>query len=357
MDMNSTFNETRTITSPDELHRIFDLYFTDKSAYLDQYGKKIRVKCYNCNNGKAMVGIPYVKKLTDQVVVFTNTGENLINLQLKKITRHERNIYLFEIVRCNIIVPSRCSSRYRISSGSEPRKSVFITDIINEDGIGNSLLNESRKVSSILNYLENELKRHFSSVRFMAKTDEVHQTCQYNSSEGKAALHENGYEYYMKYIFEKEFMAQNSSLMFKEAVLPLYYRGKIPYGWLMVGKDCNLTDTDLGVAGSFIQSVERYLLKLGVFQTDSERIAVSEVSLSGLSVVQGEKNMRRFPVGNRFCCDLVLPENQRVNLLVKVRHNFSDEEGIVHTGLEIEKTDAEKFAEFKQFLDSYENHH
>jgi len=166
----------------------------------------------------------------------------------------------------------------------------------------------------------------FSSVRFVTKNEAPHDIrMQYITKRRKGIIirkiddpapdDKDGYDFYMKNIFHLEKPVKMRKLSFSEAVLPLYYRDKIPYGYLKVDKDSNLNDSDLILAEKYVTSIEHYLLKQEIFPVVADKIIVHEVSSAGLSVLQHEKkNSRHFKIGSQFCYDLVIPDNKKVPL-------------------------------------------
>ena len=148
---------------------------------------------------------------------------------------------------------------------------------------------------------------------------------------------------------------KSRKLSFSEVILPLFYRNKIPYGYLKAEKDSNLSDADLKLAEKFVKSIEQYLIKQEIFPVVTDKIIVHEVSLSGLSVLQHEKkNSRHFKIGSQFCYDLVIPDNKKVHLLARIKHNSPGGDGIIRTGFEIEKIDDSSIEDFNSYIKSFE---
>lgn len=366
--MKDILNETQTITSRQRIKEIFDTFFIDKPAYL-KYGKKdIRVKCYSCINGKVMAGIPFVKIIPDPVTIYTSIGNKIINLYLEKTGRAEFDVTYFDVIKCTLVVPARSFERYRISHNKDHRKVAYITGFITDTILENSLMFGSKKISSIFNYAETELLKHFSSVKFLTKIEAQNDIrMQYVAENRKGIVVKKinddnpedaeGYNFYMKNIFHREKSVKSGSLPLSEAVIPLIYKNKIPYGYLSVTKDLTMNKSDLTLAENFVRSIEQFLLKQEVFPVVSENIIVDEVSLGGMSVLQyDKKNLRHFKIGNQFCCDLIFPENKKIHLLSRIRHNSTYGEGIVRTGFEIEKIDENQVQDFNDYIGSFEEH-
>jgi hypothetical protein len=364
--MNDILSETQTITSRQRIKEIFDTFFIDKPVYL-KYGKKdIRVKCYSCINGKVMAGIPFVKVIPDPVIIYSSIGNKIINLHLKKTGRAEFDVTYFDVIKCTLIVPARSFERYKISHNKDHRKVAYITGFITETILENSLMFESKKIGSIFNYAETELRKHFSSVRFLTKNVAQNDIrMQYVAQRRRGIVvkklndespeDREGYDFYMKNIFSREKSVKSGSLPFSEAVIPLTYRNKIPYGYLSITKEITMSKSDLTLAENFVKSIEQFLLKQEVFPVVPENIIVNEVSLRGMSVLQyDKKNLRHFKIGNQFCCDLVFPENKKIHLLSRIRHNSPDGDGVVRTGFEIEKIDDNHIQDFKDYVGSFE---
>ncbi len=359
------FNDTKTITSRDQIEEIYSIFFSDKPAYIRYSGKDIRVKCSDCLNGKIVIDIPFATVIPDPVIVHTSIGNKTVHLYLKKTGRASLDNTLFDILKCNLIVSERGSSRHRITHDKDQKKVVYITDFITDTIVGNSLLTESNKISAVFSRAELELMKLFSSAKFVTKNEAPHDLrMQYITKRRKSIIvrkiddadpeDKEGYEFYMKNIFHVEKPVKMRKLSFSEAVLPLYYRDKIPYGYLKVDKDSNMNDSDLRLAEKYVKSIEQYLIRQDVFQVVSDKIIVHEVSSAGLSVLQHEKkNSRHFKIGSQFCYDLVLPDNKKVHLLARIKHNSPGGNGIVRTGFEIEKVDDSQLDDFNAYLESF----
>ncbi len=363
--MKNTFNDSQTITSRDQIEEIYNIFLKNRPAHIRYSGQNIKVKCSDCINGKVVIDIPFETDLPDPVIVHSSLENKTIHLYLKKAGKANFDNTIFDITKCNLIVSARGSSRHRISHDKDHKKVVYITDFITDTIVGNSILSESNKLSAIFNRAETELLKTFSTVRFMTKNEGQHDIrMQYISKRGKGIIirkiddpnpdDKEGYDFYMKNIFLVEKPVKMRKLSFSEAVLPLYYRDKIPYGYLKVAKDSNLNDSDLKLAEKYVKSIEQYLHKLDIFPVVPDKIIVHEVSSAGLSVLQHEKkNSRHFKIGSQFCYDLVIPDNKKVHLLARIKHNSPGGNGIIRTGFEIEKIDENHIEDFKAYLGSF----
>jgi hypothetical protein len=138
-----------------------------------------------------------------------------------------------------------------------------------------------------------------------------------------------------------------------EAVFPLFYKGKIAYGYLRINKETEFSETEIMMAENLIRSIEEQFYKLNVFPVMKDKILVQDISPGGFSTLQNQKkNARLFKNGNQVCCDIVLPDRRELNILAKVTYNKSRENGLIRSGMKIEKISDEEKTGLLQYLQS-----
>ena len=95
------------------------------------------------------------------------------------------------------------------------------------------------------------------------------------------------------------------------------------------------------------------MTKNRIFPIDKEKLLVSDVSKSGLSVVfKSRKLVRYFKEGSLICFNSILPGDKEARMLVFVRHICTMDNKVMKVGFEIKDIDALSEANYTEFLDS-----
>jgi len=347
--MHNKLNEMEIVREPEKIRELYNSCFSGKTVFMKYYNNDIRVKCHGYSVGHVVIAIPYLKSIPDPAVIFSFDDNNIIHLNLKKTAAIQQDLFQFSITKCYLVPSSRNQNRNTIELTSENRKLIYITNLITETMINNSLIISHNKINTVFNYAEKKMKLKFLFVKIVTAMEIPHDPRMqyiYSNNEGyivsRLGKHNYtktpAYEYYMNYIYPGERTIKTGMYRISEAIFPISYKGKIPYGYLRINKETEFTADEITLAENLIRSIEAHFYKAEIFPFIKEKILVQDISPGGFSILQNQKkNARLFKNGNLVCCDIVLPDGKEINILGKITYNKSKENGLIRSGMKIEK--------------------
>lgn len=361
--MHSKIGEMEIIKEPEKIRELYNSCFSGKTVLMKYYNNDIRVQCHGYSVGHVVIAIPYLKAIPDPAVIFSFDDNNIIHLNLKKTAAIQQDLFQFAITRCYLVPSSRNQNRSTIELTSENKRLIYITNLITETMINNSLIISHNKINTILSYAEKKMKQKFLFVKMTTASEIPHDPRMqyiYSNNEGyvvsRIGKHNftktPAYEYYMNYIYPAERTIKTGMYRISEAIFPLYYKSKIPYGYLRINKETEFTEAEISIAENLIRSIENHFCKMNIFPVMKDKILVQDISSGGFSTIQHQKkNVRLFKNGNMVCCDIVLPGRGEINILGKITYNKSRDNGIIRSGMKIEKICDNEKAELLKYLE------
>jgi hypothetical protein len=362
--MHNKINEMEIVREPEKIRELYNSCFSGKTVFMKYFNNDIRVKCHGYSVGHVVIAIPYIKSIPDPVVIFSFDDNNIIHLNLKKTAAIQQDLFQFAITRCYLVPSSRNQNRSTIELTSANKNIIYITNLITETMINNSLIISHNKINAIFSYAEKKMREKFLFVKMTTAMEIPHDPRMqyiYTNNEGyivsRLGKHvfkkTPAYEYYMNYIYPGERTIKTGMYRISEAIFPISYKGKIPYGYLRINKETEFSENDITMAENLIKSIEKHFYKIDVFPVIKEKILVQDISSGGFSTLQNQKkNARIFKNGNLVCCDMVLPGRGEINILGKITYNKNKENGLIRSGMKIEKISAEEKSTLMHYLES-----
>lgn len=365
--MKTSFTDLQAVTSSAKISDIANRFFLNKPSYLKYHKNDIRIKCYRYINEKITIGIPVLRTIPDPAVIYAGDNNDVAYFYLKFSESIQPDIIVFEVVKCIVMKGERNPERNIVNPDIDQQSGIYITNIITETMLENDLLFENKKYNTILEYTESELMRYFTYARLFMKLTNVNDRRMQFISDFNRPLTVNqigedplntseDYEYYMKYIYPKDRFKKEYRSVKSEAILPVYYKNKIPYGYLQVNRSMDLTRKDIEIAEKFVKSIEKYFQKIDIFRVITDKLFIYDISAGGLSVIQFDKTYFNILNDNTgVCFDLILPNQKSINVFATVKHSRLLSNGVTRTGFKIEKIGSDDIEDFNSYFASGSN--
>ena len=362
--MHNKLNEMEIVREPEKIRELYNSCFSGKTVFMKYFNNDIRVKCHGYSVGHVVLAIPYLKSIPDPVVIFSFDDNNIIHLNLKKTAAIQEDLFQFAITRCYLVPSSRNQNRSTIELISSNKNLIYITSIITETMINNSLIISHNKINTVFNYAEKKMKQKFLFVKIATASEIPHDPRMqyiYANNEGyivsRLGKHNfkktPAYDYYMNYIYPGERTIKTGMYRISEGIFPIFYKGKIPYGYIRINKETEFTANEIAMAENLIRSISEHFHKINIFPVIKDKILVQDISSGGFSTLQNQKkNARLFKNGNLVCCDIVLPDRSQINILGKITYNKSKENGLIRSGMKIEKISEEEKSILMHYIES-----
>lgn len=362
--MHNKNSEMEIIREPEKIRELYNACFSGKTVFMKYYNNDIRVKCHGYSVGHVVIAIPYLKAIPDPAVIFSFNDNSIIHLNLKKTASIQQDLFQFEITRCYLVASSRGHNRSTIELTSENKRIIYITNLITETMINNSLIISHNKINTIFSYAEKKMKQKFLFVKINSAIEIPHDPRMqyiYSNNDGyivsRIGKHNYkktpAYEYYMNYIYPGERTVKTGLYRISEGIFPFFYKNKIPYGYIRINKETEFTESEVCMTENLVKSIEEHFCKVGIFPVMKDKVLVQDISPGGFSTLQHQKkNVRIFKNGNLVCCDIILPGRKEINILGKITYNKNSDNGIIRSGMKIEKICEDEQAVLLQYLES-----
>ncbi|MCX8125481.1 MAG: hypothetical protein N3F66_15145, partial [Spirochaetes bacterium] len=202
-------------------------------------------------DGTAAFKIPYIKNMPDSCIIITRKDGYLVNGVFKLKEKDADGMYVFYPIQFQIISNPRKEERIELGAG---KGVLFITNLISDYILQNSLALSLKKVDNIKEILRFDLEKRFPYVKtYFLNEGMADPRMKYFYSnpvpyfisnmnvqpDGKT---QKMFNTYINEIYAKDYTLQNRKNLIAEVAVPVLYNGKIPYGYIQVNSDKPLTD-------------------------------------------------------------------------------------------------------------------
>ncbi|MFH0977432.1 MAG: hypothetical protein V1874_16760 [Spirochaetota bacterium] len=344
--------------------KIFNNEFTKFQSFIKDNQTVIRVKFLSFADNKLLFEIKdfYIIE-KDYLILCRNTSGYTFYAFLKFLEKKDSVTYIFSPVKIQVVYTPRKEERIILDPQNKLNHRLFIANMISEYIIKNSLEYNKKKKKAIEDTIKIKLEQSFDHIRLYflqyGKDDRMNYFKDnirpifiadiHNEPEDK---HKEFYHYYIKNIYSNDNNLTNNRQLISEISVPIVYRMKIPYGYVQVNNKSPFAESAMQVVKKMAVITNELLNKHGFFPQAEERIAVSDVSKSGLGVIFKDKQcIKYFSKDQLVYFDLVLPDNTKSNMLAGVQ-NISINGSSYKVGCKIIEIDALSEVNYFDFLES-----
>jgi hypothetical protein len=265
-------------------------------------------------------------------------------------------------VQFQIISNPRKEERIELGTG---KSVLFITNLISDYILQNSLALSLKKVENIKEILRFDLEKRFPYIKIYFMNEGMSDPrMKYfyenpvplfvpNMNAQPDAKFEKQFNTYINEIYAKDYLLQNRKNLIAEIAVPVLYHGKIPYGYIQVNSDKPLTDGIFSVIKRLGVVADELFKKYKLFLPETDKLLIADASLSGIGIVFKErKYIRYFKEGSYVIGDILLPNGTKANALCIVRNIALMENKIIKVGCQIKDIDALSEVHYHEYLES-----
>jgi hypothetical protein len=356
-----------TITDRSRFPEIFNTHIAQAEVNLRTSNGNLRIRFLGFTEGMVAFKIPYIKSMPDTALVFARIGEVTAYIELKSVDKQADNVFVFSPLKLQLIHTARREDRSTTDGGSH-KSLVFITSIISDFLLYDSIRREKRKIEHIRDKVLDDLKKIFSEVKVLFIAEETgdprmrffNETNNNpifipNINEKAAPGEEARQAFYRENIYTKEQFNMKRKGLISEITMPVLYRGKIPYGYLQTNNTVPINSSSLQILSRASDLASNIIMRSGIF-TDfcKERLLVSDVSKKGIGVVfRDRKFIRYFKEKSKVVFDLSLPDGTNLPISAIVRNITLLENKIIKIGCEICTLDDASRSTYEKYLNTH----
>ena len=357
--------QIQTITDKEQFKEIFYKYFINGDIYLKAKNGDLKIQFLGYSSDQVAFKIPLIKNLSGACLIFTRQGNNIIYAQLKYLERQQDDSFVFYPIKMQLITVERREDRKTISVEGTGKQIIYITNMISDFIMENTLSMESRKLDRIKELLKTDIEKHFPFIkifffnegssdprmRHFANMNKPIYIADIHKKPGEKEIAE--YDNYMNNVYSKDYYLQNRKQFISETSVPILFRGRIPYGYIQVNNTTVMPEAVLSIIKKIATSADEIFLKMKFFPVSAEKLLVSNISRNGLAVVFKDRMLiRYFKERCQAFFDLMLPEGKKASIHAEVRNIALLENKIIKIGCEIKEMDAISEVNYEEFLDS-----
>lgn len=355
----------KTITDKSLFEKIFYKFFFKNNVFLKTKSGDLKIEFFGYTDGMAALKIPYLKNMYESCLIFTRNESYTIYANLKLVEKQEDDSYIFIPVKFQIISAMRREDRKIVDIGGQGKNIIYVTSVISDFIIQNSLAMESKKVDHVKEIVRFDLEKQFKQVRIFFCNEgmtDIRMKYFYENktpflvsdiNKKELAKDEALFNYYINNIYGKDYQLINRKNLVSEVSVPILYKARIPYGYIQCNGAAPLSESALLIVKRMAIVVEELFNKYKVFPVSDERLLVSDVSKKGVGIVFKERRFIRYFKENSYVYfDLNLPDNKRTACLAVIRNIGIMENKIIKVGCEIRELDALGEVNYEEYLDS-----
>ena len=354
--------QIRTITDKGQFPKIFSLFFANNDVFLKTASGDLKIVYMGFADGTVAFKIPYVKNMPDSCVILTRKDSYIVSGVFKLKEKDADDMYVFYPVQFQIISNPRKEERIDLGTG---KSVLFITNLISDYILQNSLALSLKKVENIKEILRFDLEKRFTYVKIYFMNEGMSDPrMKYfyanpvplfvpNMNAQPDAKFEKQFNTYINEIYAKDYLLQNRKNLIAEIAVPVLYHGKIPYGYIQVNSDKPLTDGIFSVIKRLGVVADELFKKNKLFLPETDKLLIADASFSGIGIVFRErKYIRYFKEGSYVIGDMLLPGSTKANVLCVVRNIALMENKIIKVGCQIKDLDALSEVHYHEYLES-----
>ena len=356
----------RVITDKSVIREILQNYFIDHNVFIRTTELNIQVDSFSYSDGKMHVKIGGDNPDLGKALLYVRNNKEVLFTHTSFISRDENGIYVFDPVDVQIMQIPRKEERKETGTGEpECREPVFISNILS-DFLLKEFLNYSKKKVEFLkdeilkkiqpSYPDSDIfffnaKGHNARMEYFIKERSPYYI---PDMENRTKLENDDFgKYYLAKIAPSDTSESNIKRT-SEIAVPLLYRFMLPFGYILINRDTELTGDDFvvikktGMSLSTIFTNDRQMIKCG-----EDRIGVTDMSESGVGLLFKERSLiKYFKDGCTLVCTIYMPDKKTANIFCIVRNINMLKNSIYRIGCEIISMDSIGEVNYSEYLET-----
>jgi hypothetical protein len=356
-------SQIKTVTDKAQFSLLMNNFFARGDVYIQTSSGDMKCQFLGYSEDNAAFRLPGIKNVPETVIAFTRHGQHTIYSSLKFLERNE-DTYIFMPIKFQIISTHRKENRQMLEVGGGGKNIIYVENIITDFFIFHSLEMHARKNDKIREIAEFELNKQFKHVKIVFSNEAKNDIRMKHVREKKTPIfvpdlnsdpepkYEEMYNYYINYIYSKDYQITGSHKYTSEAMVPIMHRKAIPYGYIQVNSQTPMGDGQFAVISRMAIVVDQLFIKEKRFESIPGRFLVSDISRSGLGIVFKDRSQaRNFRKESLMAFDMLLPTSKKVVMSAYARNIIFMDSGLIKIGCQIDTMDETSQNNYNEYLD------
>jgi hypothetical protein len=348
-----------TVTTVAEMESIFNNYFTKNVIYLKTKSGNFKIKYIGFSEEKVFFQIPLIKKMPDQCIVMCRIPGETMYAVLQFMSKDDDDVYRFHPMKIQIIAEAR--KQERVATEQSGKKLLFVTKVISDFILEQTLSFESRKVDLIRSTILNQIEKTFPYKKIFLRNEglsdiRMRYFYQFGSDYIVPSIPEIDtsdqiQKNYLNTIYQKDYYLNNRKQYISEGASVIRYQHAIPIGYIQVNHTRPLEASAFEMVKKLSTICEKLFIKNKVFRPLDEKLLVSDISKKGVGIVFNDRTYIRYFQENSYVhFVLILPDQLHLPLFAVVRNISFIEKKIIKIGCELINVDKNVMLVYENFL-------
>ncbi|MBN1500393.1 MAG: hypothetical protein JW982_09560 [Spirochaetes bacterium] len=353
----------RTINNLNDIEKVLNSFFSSVDVFLKIKNGNLKIRYLGYIQQKVIIQVPYLKNMSEEILIFARKNGNTVYLHLRYIEKQGEDDFLLTPVKMQIIYAERIETRTSLSDGKQ-KSILFVDNVISDFIIENQLALAVKTVDRIKNFIHDEIEKSYErkKIYFMNEglSDPRLKYFYENRSpyvvedftaDGKRSDNKF-YEYFISNIYSKDYNLINRKNLISEVAAPVFFKRKIPIGYIQVNHTKQLDVRTVKIVEKLALSAEEIFNKQKVFNTQTEKLLVTDISKNGLSIAFKERQfIRLFKENSYVVLSLLMPDNLRIDMLVIVKNITLLDNKVIKVGCQIKDIEEYSRKIFEHYLE------
>ncbi len=367
-------NKAVRITEKDLIYDTFQKRFTGGKIYIKSSDLNIEAESFSFSDGIITLSCSRVNACLDGMLLYVRDGDEVIFSRVKLVRESGKGIFEYEPLDIQILQMPRREERKSVGSiekSEAPR--LYITGIISDFSVNDCINSSRRRADAIKDELIKKLQNVYSNSEIVFLNDKMKDfRMLYLKKERKPLYIRNlkdvddpekvrtdeDLKFYKTYILPGELSGLRGKIV-SEICVPLLYKMMLPFGYVRTSSLAELTEQDFSAIRKFGMSASTvYTNDKQIIVSSDDRIAVTDMSLSGLGIFFKEKTLiKHFKEESLIIFTLILPDKKQATMLCEVKNISLIKNYIYRIGCEILNIEALGEVNYTEYLETAGHEH
>jgi len=352
--------EVKRITDRNTMYDYLKNVFSRKSVFLKT--KELNVETLSFSFDESGIKFQTGEPIHDDAVnLYVRNGEelDLARARIISSTGTEFKCNVYEILIMNL---PRKEERVGVQ-GDGASNQVYISGIISDFTLKENFEDNKKKIIALKDDFEEKLGKKYDRAKLFVvyeQKNDARMTYFINEKRPyfirniteKPAENDEQHKYFIENIFPEN--RDQDRRIISEIAVPFLYKYMLPFGYLKVCGFRELTDDDFSSLKKTGMNISTFFTNDKTFiRSSGDRIAVTDLSMSGFSVVFRERVMIKYFKENSLAIvTIYMPGSKNSTLLCQVKNISILKNGIYRVGCGILNFDAIGEVNYMEYLES-----
>jgi len=363
--------EVVKITDKKQINNILQARFIDSKIFIKTTDLNIQAESFLFDNGVIFITAPGVNEKNNSVIFYVRYKGDFIFSHATLKSKNDDGFWMYEPLDIQIVPVPRKEERKDVPSAGTLPSTIYISNIISDFTIHESLNLSRRKVDLVKDELLKKMLNIYPDSEIIFLNDKVKDSRMlfFNKKrkpyfiknmkdidDAEKVNKDEDLKYYKTFIHQNDSSVMSSKII-SEICVPLLYKLMMPFGYVKTTSWEELNDEDFSVIRKFGMSASTvYTNDKQMITSSDEKIAVTDLSLSGLGIFFKEKTLiKHFKENALIIFTIFLPDKKQATTLCEVKNISLIKNYVYRIGCEILNIEALGEVYYSEYLEGLES--